>query len=62
MFVQRYRVLGIDPGLTRCGYAVIDAAGPRGGVAVALGVIRTPTSEALPGIELTKAQMLSCGF
>jgi crossover junction endodeoxyribonuclease RuvC len=48
VFVQRYRVLGIDPGLTRCGYAVIDAAGPRGGVAVALGVIRTPTSEALP--------------
>ena len=39
------RVLGIDPGLTRCGYAVVDGAGPH---AVALGVIRTPTSAALP--------------
>ena len=49
VFVRhRYRVLGIDPGLTRCGYAVIDANGPSTGVAVALGVIRTPTSEALP--------------
>jgi crossover junction endodeoxyribonuclease RuvC len=49
VFVQRrYRVLGIDPGLTRCGYAVVDADAPRGGVAVALGVIRTPPREALP--------------
>jgi crossover junction endodeoxyribonuclease RuvC len=39
------RVLGIDPGLTRCGYAVVDATGP---VAVSLGVIRTPPSDALP--------------
>jgi crossover junction endodeoxyribonuclease RuvC len=43
-----YRVLGIDPGLTRCGYAVVDARGANRGVAVALGVIRTPASEALP--------------
>ena len=49
MFVaQRYRVLGIDPGLTRCGYAVVDGHGATTGVAVALGVIRTPPSEALP--------------
>ena len=49
MFVgARYRVLGIDPGLTRCGYAVIDASGPSSGVAVALGVIRTPPKDALP--------------
>lgn len=40
-----YRVLGIDPGLTRCGYAVIDRAGPS---AVALGVIRTPATDPLP--------------
>jgi crossover junction endodeoxyribonuclease RuvC len=39
------RVLGIDPGLTRCGYAVVDASGPQ---AVALGVIRTPADDALP--------------
>ena len=45
---SRYRVLGIDPGLTRCGYAVVDATGNAGGVAVALGVIRTPRDQALP--------------
>jgi len=45
MFVGR-RVLGIDPGLTRCGYAVIEAhATPK---AVSLGVLRTDPHEALP--------------
>ncbi len=41
-------MLGIDPGLTRCGYAVLD--GGRGGAvrAVSLGVIRTPASDPLP--------------
>jgi crossover junction endodeoxyribonuclease RuvC len=42
------RVLGIDPGLTRCGYAVIDGTGPRTATAVALGVIRTPPRDELP--------------
>jgi crossover junction endodeoxyribonuclease RuvC len=42
------RVLGIDPGLTRCGYAVIDARGMTDVTAVALGVIRTSASEPLP--------------
>lgn len=42
------RVLGIDPGLTRCGYAVLDAAGAAKATAVALGVIRTPASDPLP--------------
>jgi crossover junction endodeoxyribonuclease RuvC len=32
------RVLGIDPGLTRCGYAIVEA-GPK---AVEFGVLRTP--------------------
>jgi crossover junction endodeoxyribonuclease RuvC len=42
------RVLGIDPGLTRCGYAVLD--GRRGGTAqaVSMGVIRTSPSDPLP--------------
>ena len=38
-------VVGIDPGLTRCGYCVLevrDGASPR---AVALGVIRTSPSD-----------------
>ena len=42
------RVLGIDPGLTRCGYAVVDGRGPSAAAAVAMGVIRTPPSDALP--------------
>jgi crossover junction endodeoxyribonuclease RuvC len=45
---HRYRVLGIDPGLTRCGYAVVDDCGPSSAAAVALGVIRTPADDALP--------------
>ena len=42
------RVLGIDPGLTRCGYAVVDGRGPGAAQAVTLGVIRTPASDELP--------------
>jgi crossover junction endodeoxyribonuclease RuvC len=42
------RVLGIDPGLTRCGYAVLDSTGPGSPKALALGVLRTPPSDALP--------------
>ena len=42
------RVLGIDPGLTRCGYAVVDGNGPGAARAVSLGVIRTPPSDDLP--------------
>lgn len=41
-------VLGIDPGLTRCGYAAVAASGPGGGKALALGVIRTPATDAVP--------------
>lgn len=43
------RVLGIDPGLTRCGYAVLDGRGTGSTVAVSLGVIRTPAGDPLPG-------------
>ncbi len=41
-------VLGIDPGLTRCGYAVLRAETRSAVAAVALGVIRTPPSAPLP--------------
>ena len=47
MFVSSCTVLGIDPGLTRCGYAVLRADGPRV-TAVSLGVIRTPPTDPLP--------------
>ncbi|MCB0980395.1 MAG: crossover junction endodeoxyribonuclease RuvC [Acidimicrobiaceae bacterium] len=40
-------VLGIDPGLTRCGYAVLRTEG-NAVRPVALGVIRTPASSPLP--------------
>ncbi len=41
-------VLGIDPGLSRCGYAVVEPA-PRGrGRAVAMGVLRTSPEDDIP--------------
>lgn len=42
----RRRVLGVDPGLTRCGYAVIDGGATP--TVVALGVLRTPSTDPLP--------------
>ena len=41
-------VLGIDPGLSRCGYAVLRAGARGHHEAVALGVIRTPPDLDLP--------------
>ncbi len=41
-------MLGLDPGLSRCGYAVIEP-GPRGTArARALGVLTTPTDQGIP--------------
>lgn len=44
------RVLGVDPGLTRCGLGVVDGR-PGKAAMVALGVVRTP-SDADPGERL----------
>ena len=43
-------VLGIDPGLSRCGYGAVEGgrAGSRDARAVAVGVIRTEPSSPLP--------------
>jgi len=45
-------VLGVDPGVSRCGYCVLRVAGDgasfRDPVAVALGVISTPPGDPLP--------------
>lgn len=41
------RVLGIDPGLTRCGYGVIDGIGARRARLVDVGVVRTPSAETI---------------
>lgn len=38
------RVLGIDPGLTRCGVGVVDVAADRSATLVHVGVIRTEPS------------------
>ncbi len=47
MFDPRGPVLGIDPGLSRCGYGIVEREG--GEVrAVGCGVIRTPADEELP--------------
>lgn len=42
------RVLGIDPGMTRCGYAVLEAEGPTSVKPVSLGVLRTSSAETTP--------------
>ena len=49
------RVLGIDPGLTRCGVGIVDVTGNRQATLVYVGVIRTP-----PELELEK-RLLAIG-
>src|SRR5690625_95318 len=39
------RVMGVDPGLTRCGVGVIDSAGTRRATLVAAGVVRSSAEE-----------------
>ena len=41
------RVLGVDPGLTRCGLGVVDGAPGRQPALVAVGVARTPAGDDL---------------
>jgi crossover junction endodeoxyribonuclease RuvC len=42
---QPMRVLGVDPGLTRCGLGVVDGAPGRALTMVAVGVVRTPADD-----------------
>lgn len=42
------RVLGVDPGLTRCGIGVVEGGRGRQVQLVAVGVVRTPPSEPTP--------------
>ncbi len=39
------RVLGIDPGMTRCGYAVLESQSPSDVRSLSLGVLRTESSD-----------------
>lgn len=41
------RVLGIDPGLTRCGVGIVDVARDRRATLVHVSVLRTPVDDAL---------------
>lgn len=41
------RVLGVDPGLTRCGIGVVDVAANRSATLVAVGVVGTAADETL---------------
>jgi crossover junction endodeoxyribonuclease RuvC len=56
------RVLGIDPGLTRCGVAVVDGAPGRALTAHHIGVLRTdpdqPTEQRLLAIERGLADLV----
>jgi crossover junction endodeoxyribonuclease RuvC len=45
--IERVYVLGIDPGLSRCGYGLVEQH-PSGTRAVAVGVLRTAPSEPTP--------------
>ena len=49
------RVLGVDPGLTRCGLGVVDSVRPGSATLVDVGVVRTPAGDdiglRLRGIE-----------
>ena len=48
MRTRPLRVLGIDPGLTRCGVGVVDVAPDRTGRLVHVGVIRSTPDMPLP--------------
>lgn len=41
-------ILGVDPGLTRCGYAVLQMNSGQDISALAIGVLRTPAQNSLP--------------
>jgi crossover junction endodeoxyribonuclease RuvC len=50
---QQIRVLGVDPGLTRCGLGVVDGAPGRALTLVRVGVVRTPADDDLAHRLLT---------
>ena len=42
------RVMGVDPGLTRCGLSVVESRGGRQIIALDVDVVRTPADEQVP--------------
>ena len=55
------RVLGIDPGLTRCGLGVVDGSPGRPPTLVGVGVTRTPASSQLTVDSRRRAAPSSSG-
>lgn len=47
------RVMGVDPGLTRCGLSVVESRGGRQVIALDVDVVRTPAEEPLAKRLLT---------
>ena len=47
MNLEGMRVMGIDPGLTRCGLSVVQAGRGRAILPVSVGVVRTPSTAEL---------------
>ncbi|WP_454942218.1 crossover junction endodeoxyribonuclease RuvC [Corynebacterium argentoratense] len=47
MNLEGLRVMGIDPGLTRCGLSVVQAGRGRQVLPIAVGVVRTPSGDDL---------------
>lgn len=43
------RVMGVDPGLTRCGLSVVEGGQGRKVVALDVDVVRTPSDDPIPG-------------
>lgn len=54
--LEGMRVMGIDPGLTRCGLSVVQAGRGRAVIPVAVGVVRTPAEEDLSARLLRLSQ------
>lgn len=63
MATKPLRVLGIDPGLTRCGVGVVDVAADRSAVLVHVGVVRSspdaPIAERLAAIAAGIREVIS---
>lgn len=55
MFATPLRVMGVDPGLTRCGVGIVEGVPGRPPALVAVGVIRTP-ADLDPALRLLRIE------
>ena len=56
------RVMGVDPGLTRCGLSVVEHRGGRQIIALDVDVVRTPADVPLPRRLLAISEPSSIGW